>query len=288
MNAHRCFVLGTCLSAVVAALGCASASDQVANDDTEALGAGAPSYVSVRRDYRECSAPRCGGYFIHDLNRATVDQYVSSLDVSALGWTAEDRERLIGNVEDDALVVNGTLGPRDPSGARVLLVTEAYRGMPGVRAAETHAFYTMGWGEEDMGYYEAYKLNTSWSGPCDAVGVDAIRVPLLDRTWLDDRALHGAIVAGLMDNRSMGASQVFVRLPDRVGPCPYVPTPKCNDGQVVAYTRTAQRCLVPSTCVTPRICPLYVPDCTSGYRHVSWMSPTACTAHACDPAFVDP
>jgi hypothetical protein len=290
MNAHRRFVVGTCLSAVIAALGCASASDQVAvaSDGEDALSAKTASYVSVRRDVRLCPAPLCGGYFIHELNRETADRYVSSLDVSALGWTDDDRQRLIGDFEDNALVVRGTLGPANPHGTRALLVTEAYRGMPGVRAAETHDFYTMSW-EDDESYYDADKINTSWSGPCDAVGIDSINVPLLDRTWLGDRALHGAIVAGHMDVRTMGASQVFVRLPDRAGPCPYLYVPKCDEGQVLAYTRTAQRCLVPAKCVTPAICPLYVPNCESGYRRASWMSPTtACMTHACDPSFVDP
>jgi hypothetical protein len=271
---------------VVAALGCASAPGQVGSDDENALTAKAPSYVSVRRDERMCPAPLCGGYFIHDLNRMTPDQYVSSLDVSALGWSDDDRARMIGDFEDDALVLKGTLGPRDESGQRALLVTEAYRGMPGVRADATHAFYTMSY-EDDEDYYDADKLNTSWSGPCDAVGLDAVQAPLLDRTWLGDKALHGAIVAGNMDNRRMSASQVFVRLPDRAGPCPYFLVPKCEEGQVLAYTRTAQRCLVPSQCVTPAICPLFVPTCASGYRRVSWMSPSACSAHACDPTFVD-
>jgi hypothetical protein len=212
---------------------------------------------------------------------------VSSLDVSALGWSAEDRRRLIGDVEDDALVVKGTLGPRDANGTRALVVAVAYRGMPGVRAAETHEFFTMNWGDGED-YYDAEKVNTSWTGPCDGVSLEAIRVPLLDPTWLGGRALHGAIVAGRMENRWMGASQVFVRLPDRVGPCPYLETPKCDEGQVIAYTRTAQRCLVPTRCVTPAICPLYVPTCSPGYRRVSWMSGAACSAHACDPAFVDP
>jgi hypothetical protein len=285
MKAHG---LGACLSAFIAALGCAASPDQVANDGEDALSATRASYVSVRRDDRACPAPRCGGYFVHDLNRATADRYVSTLDVSALGWTGDDRQRLIGDFEDDALVVKGTLAPPDASGSRALLVTEAYRGMPGVHAAETHDFYTMGW-EDDEAYYEAYKLNTSWSGPCDAVGIDSIDVPLLDRNWLGDRALRGAIVAGRMENRTMGASQVYLRLPDRVGPCPYLYMPKCDEGQVLAYSRTAQRCLVPVKCVTPAICPLYVPSCTPGYRHVSWTSSsTACPAHACDPSFVDP
>jgi hypothetical protein len=287
MNAHARFAFGTCLSALVATLGCASASDQTATDDIEALSAHGTSYVSIRRDYRDCSAPHCGGYFVHDLNRRTEDKYVASLDVSALGWSVEDRERMIGGAEDDAVVVKATLGPPDPANAtRALLVLEAYRGMPGVHAAEMHAYYTMGW--EEGPAYEAYKVNTAWSGPCDSVGIEAITPPLLDRTWLGDRALHGAIVAGHMKSRTMDASQVFVRLPDRVGPCPYFYEPKCDEGQVISYTRTAQRCLVPAKCVTPAICPLYVPQCAPGYRHTSWMNPsTACATHACDPAFVN-
>jgi hypothetical protein len=133
----------------------------------------------------------------------------------------------------------------------------------------------------DEASYNAYKLNTSWSGLCDAVRIDSIGVPLLDRTWLADRALHGAIVAGHMESGTMNASQVFVRLPDPMGPCPDFVT-HCGEGQMPTYTRTARRCLMPSKCVAPAICPLGVPNCAPGYKRVSW---TNATAYVCDPSF---
>src|SRR3954471_23967336 len=57
--------------------------DDVSAEQGE-LGTSTRSYVVFRRDMRRCIAPMCGGFWVHDVNRATLsEQYVSGFDFSA-------------------------------------------------------------------------------------------------------------------------------------------------------------------------------------------------------------
>jgi len=261
--------------AVGLALGCASAQESVATED-DALTATCSSYVSIRRDNRECFMAPCGGYWVHELNRATHERYVASLDTSALGWSDEDTTRYFGGAADGAIVVKAHLGVRG-----ALVVEEAYRGMPGVAPAGGDAYYTV----SDGG---ARTVNKDTWRRIDGVDVAAAALPLVDQSWLERRVTsHGAIVAARVDDEKLGASQVFVRLPDVVGPCPMVPIRSCDDGQIMTCTRNADGCMIQQGCVTRGICPLYLPQCADGYTRVSWPAqPNGCDVFACNPSFL--
>jgi hypothetical protein len=117
--------------------------------------------------------------------------------------------------------------------------------------------------------------------------VEAAALPRVDTTWLASRVTrHGAIVAGRAHAGVLEASQVYVKLPERVGPCVAMPIHPCAEGLVTTYERTADRCLLPNGCVAPRPCPLFVPACPAGYTLVSWKGgDEACNRYACDPTF---
>jgi hypothetical protein len=115
---------------------------------------------------------------------------------------------------------------------------------------------------------------------------------LVDGRWLRKRAIEGgAITSGVWVRRGeelvLEASNVFLKLPERAGPCPLFRLANCPDGQTWSFTRTADRCIVPVSCVTTRYCAAYLPACAEGYTLASWPSTNGgCSAYACDPTWV--
>ncbi len=123
--------------------------------------------------------------------------------------------------------------------------------------------------------------------------------PGVDRTWLAGRVLrHGAIVAGaIADGRRftagpelvLRATQVFLRMPDSIGPCPRTLERVCASGQIATYRRTEERCLVFDGCVQPAMCAGPGVTCDAGYTKASWAAGAGgCPAFACDPEFTAP
>ena len=77
------------LSAVVVMVGCGVTESQVVGDDapqgegSAELGKASRTYVTVRHDMRKYISPLCGGYWVADVNRATLREvYVNGLDFS--------------------------------------------------------------------------------------------------------------------------------------------------------------------------------------------------------------
>ena len=119
---------------------------------------------------------------------------------------------------------------------------------------------------------------------------------LVDGTWVARQALaHDAIVAGTFQDGEqfpggpelvLAAQQVFLRLPVNDDPCPMIKIAACPDGQILTYTRTADRCVIPAECVVPGMCIALVPVCADGYTLQSWPAGKfACSGYACDPTF---
>jgi uncharacterized protein DUF6748 len=266
-------------------------------DDEDAISTRTEAYVSVLRDLRRCVAPLCGGYFIHEVNRNTATRYVSGLDFSR---TQLDDTAIasIPQAADDQILLKGRLGPSEPRfHTRPLLVTEAYLGLPGITAASTDPDYAIAMSalSDEL---SAKKLNSRASAKAIArVSVDMIGA-FVPQQWLLSRIeQHDAKVAGQITEgdaqaqepeKILQAGQVFIRLPDRVGPCPARPVQSCPEGQVQTYTMSPDRCLIPDACVTQGICPFALPRCDDGYSGITWVrSPNACTTVACYPAFAD-
>jgi hypothetical protein len=270
----------------------------------EDLSPSASMFVSVRRDHRKCASPKCGGYYLRALNQGWDEFYVSALDVSDLENGAAHAAL---SAPDGELVLRGTLSKRAPRfDQRAFHVEEAYRGMPGVNYDDAiHAFFQVAPRDPPIECFAApcpnliaTYVNHVRQIPIDSVNVDkAGQMPQVDRAWLAARAeQHGAIAVGWLRSGAkypggeevvFDAAQVFVRVPDPVGPCPMMPTPLCDEGKTNVVTRNANRCHVPTGCVHRGICPMYMPACGAGYTLQSWATaPTGCEAFACDPAFL--
>lgn len=271
---------------------------------TEDLSRAASMFVSVRRDQRKCAHPKCGGYFLRALNQGYDEVYVATLDVSLLDAGAAHATL---NAPDGELVLFGKLGHRAPRyDARVFHVEEAYRGMPGVDYDDAvHAFFQVAPRDPPIECFAAPCPNLTATFvnhvrtiPIDAVNVEkAGAMPHVDRAWLESRAeQHRAIVVGWFrpgarhaggEELVLDAAQVFVRVPDEIGPCPMMPTPICDGATVRTVYRNASRCYVETGCVRRGICPMYMPACAEGYTLVSWpVSPSGCNAYACDASFL--
>ena len=256
------------------------------------------TYVGIRRDFRKCISPLCGGYWVHDLNRVNLSEvYVNSLDYSASGLSDVERGQVEGGLEE--VVLRGKLGPKEAQfGTRPFIVSEAYRGMPGKQFD----------GEQ---FFKVKPVNIQcFRAPCPSLGATRVNYAAqtlfhgfdvayvgegrVDANWLTGRALHhGAIVVGTWyrkgEERLLDVANVFVRLPEQRDGCPQYKLAQCPEGQVHSFTRDADRCVLPSGCITPGGCALYLPTCNEGYTLQSWTSaPFACNAYVCDPSWVLP
>lgn len=212
-----------------------------------------------------------------------------------LVWLDEralDRDTLdqMAGASDDQLVLRGTFGeertgPEHADRARTFTAVEAWRAMPDI-AAQPGAAYVL---VDTVGpVHVAAWVDTSRRQAIGWLSVTAASAALVDGGWLSSRVFsHQAIVAGTFDGMTLEASQVYVHLPDAPGPCPDL-TMVCPGNLITTYERDDNRCLVPTACVRPGICPMYLPACETGYDRAAWpTTPNGCSAFACDPAFVD-
>lgn len=261
------------------------------------------SFVSLRRDERRCPSPACGGYWAKDLNRTAAERYVSGLDFGPSGLDAASISE-VTSAPAEEVALRARLGPADGRGYRKLLVYEAYRGMPGVRAAAGDSFFKAA---------DRNPRITCFAAPCPNLTATSVNIggsryfsnfdagaaakAHVDQEWLVSRAqIRGAVVAGKMVDgvkypggfeKVLSMSQVFVRLPEAMGPCPKSLVRKCEDGAVETYDRTADRCLVQTGCAKTTAACQARPACEAGYRLETWNAlPNGCEAFACDPAFV--
>lgn len=291
------------LLAVVGAglVGCgvseAELNDETLGDDSFELSTTKDTFLIARRDTRRCVAPLCGGFWVKDLNSTMQEKYVSGFDFSQAQvpqWV-QDAAR---GAPDHQLVLFGRLGPKERTfDTRTLVVQRVFRGMPGKSLAGDEKFYgvfptKIACATTPCAYLQTTRLNrTTGHTMATDVDVSAAQAALVDQNWLLSRSLYGrSVLAGKVVRRNghvtVTATQVFVELPDRLAPCQEESEPSCGNDEVAEWTRTPDRCTVPTgVCITPRYCALYVPSCEAGYRQVSWSA--GCTQYACEPEFLE-
>lgn len=295
---------------LLAGCGVSEASLDDVGDDTAAaqgeLGTSTRSYVVLRHDQRRCVSPMCGGYWAHDVNRASVkEQYVSGLDFSQSNLAMPEDQADVTGAADFEVVLWGKLGPLESRfNTRPFLVTSAWRGMPGVKFTEpADTFYRVEGAAiqciaAPCPTLRASKLHTTAKILHHDLDVSRASRPLVDQDWLTFRTIaKDALVAGrFVDGALIGASrekvlaasQVFVHLPDMTQSCPRPALARCPAGQVNLWTRNENRCLMPSGCGGGGVCAASVPACADGYSLVSWSGgPFGCSQFACDPAFLN-
>jgi hypothetical protein len=240
----------------------------------------------VQRDPRDCAPPLCG-LVVHELNR-TTQASVSALTLAV----ADDQLRaLVDDAPTGELIVHGHLAAGAAGRAPVVVVSEAYRGMPGMSADAAGGFLSVTAGDctaNDCLRPAVRWLNLTEAETVQTVSVARAAAAWVDAGWLRDRVLaHGAIALGDVSDDTLDARQVFLRLPDAVGPCATVSASSCADGMVPTFDRNDNRCLVPSGCSRPGICAMFLPVCAPGYTLRTWTKGSpACPAYACDPSFV--
>lgn len=271
------------------------------------LGTSTRSYVVMRRDMRRCVAPLCGGFWVHDVNRSTLnEQYVSALDFSRsnLAGLPEHQGDVTGAGAFE-VVLYGKLGPKEPRfNTRTFIVTSAWRGMPGVTFTEpADTFFRVKSADiqcitAPCASLRATKLHTTSKVLFHDLEVKPAALPLVDRNWLSYRVIEddalvagrfvdGAVV-GVSPEKVLEASQVFVHLPDMKQSCPRYAPAQCPEDQTNLYVRNSNRCVVPAGCGGGGACAAVVPQCADGYELASWTGGQfACTQYACDPAFLN-
>lgn len=291
---------------VLVLCGCGAGMVEGSGDDAsvdDALSTVKAGFVTVQRDERRCAAPTCGGYFLSQPNHSLAPIYVAELDFSQSNLSADDVQKVV-DAPNAELVLFGKLTRQSRvTHTKNFIVLDAYRGMPGRTAASTDHFYTV----VDNGKrcfaapcnaLTATKINST-AKPKDftTLSVASAAAAFVDQTWLGHRVLDGrAIVAATFTSGTkypagtesvLDASQVFVHLPESVGPCPERMSLNCGGDQVNIVERNADRCLVPAGCATPGMCAMYMPACPEGYTLSSWRSgESACPTYACDPSWL--
>jgi hypothetical protein len=271
----------------------------VTAEETGELSTRTQSYVVFRRDQRRCLSPLCGGYFVSDVNRKVLrEEYVSGFDFTASGLTDETQAKVF-EAADGEVVLKGKLGPAEPRfNTRAFLVSEAFRGMPGVRPAAGDLFYRVERAPEirciaaPCPGLRAYKLHTSAQTLFNEVSVTRASKTNVDTTWMTSRIVDkDALVAAafVTSNRvtTLDVAQVFMRLPEPSQSCPRVAIQQCAAGYTLSWARNENRCLLPAGCVRTVSCPQIRPYCDADYTAMTWNGGTnACPRAKCDPTWV--
>jgi hypothetical protein len=278
-------------------VGCGSDDARPAAEDTPIQAAlWEETFVAARPADEACRDESCA-FVVKRLNCMTsgcVDTAVGRLDLSALELD-ETATATIRNAPAGTLVVRGRIGDLDEAGNRPFLATEAYLGLPGAKVDEGVRVYSAG-ATEPTDPCNAQscplwmrRLNEKEALATLHLTFEGVSVPGIDATWLRSRVRrHGALVAAVI-NREMSVvdvRQVFVKMPDPLGPCPVFRVRRCSEGQILTFSRSENRCLLPKGCVKPGACAEDVGDCATGYRMETWSTaPSACKVHVCDPLF---
>ncbi|KYR01611.1 hypothetical protein DLAC_01611 [Tieghemostelium lacteum] len=245
------------------------------------------SYYSVRRDYRKCAFPMCGGYWLKAVNTNAEELYVSE-------FKFDDRldhlnKSLVLDAPMNELILGGWI--KKTNKFNELRVVEATRVVPIKPAAK-----------DPVGYYGLYKDGSKWN--LIELNTDKVtkiscwtdrysEVSHIDRQWLDSKIKHDAIVSGVIaelpdkKEKTLTIEKVYIQLPDPAKPCKELPLAKCAGGHVTVYTRDEDRCLSFDGCIKPGVCTLVLPLCDGNYTLVEFPSrPNACPKPFCDPYYL--
>ncbi|MBS2028984.1 MAG: hypothetical protein JST54_13870 [Deltaproteobacteria bacterium] len=287
----------------IAGCGMGSVSDGGdVSSDGDALSTTTPGYVTLVKDQRKCASPICGGYFLVQPNRSVAQIYVAALDWGQSGLSDTDVSNAT-SAADGELLLFGTLTRQDrTTGTKSFVVLDAYRGMPGRAPASGDVFATVA--DNGTRCIQApcksnnlTKINsTAKPKAFSDLSVASASAAFVDQTWLTNRVMNaGAIVAGSVVSGEqlpggtqsvLDASQVFLHLPEGMGPCSHHVV-SCANGKVQIFERDANRCVTNTGCATPGMCSQMIPACADGYTLSSWRATTnACNDFACDPTWV--
>lgn len=260
-------------------------------------------FVTLTLDTRRCASPLCGGYFVQEVNVDTPAEYASHLEFDGSGLD-NDTIQQIREAPLADLVLRGHFGPIEPTfQTRPFIVVAAYLALPGMTPQPPAVLYHVEKRVPRISCFTtpcpneiAVKLNTDDRNDIDTVSI-ATMPPFVNKAWLTAKLERGqALASGSLnlapptpgEQNLLVADQVFLRLPERAGPCSMERTPSCG-ARVATFRRSSDRCIVFDRCVDPGVCTDAAPSCARGYKLVTWTAaPSACAAFTCDPAFATP
>jgi len=290
---------------VVGIVGCGAGSVSDGDDvsaDGDALSTTTPGFVTLIKDQRKCGAPICGGYFLVQPNRSVAQIYVASIDWSKSSLSGPEIATATGAADGELLLL-GTLTRQDrKTGTKNFVVQDAWRGMPGRAPASGDLFATVA--DNGTRCIQApcksnslTKVNsTSQPKAFSDLSVASAAAAFVDQSWLSGRVMSsGAIVSGSVVSGEqlpggtqtvLDATQVFLHLPEGMGPCPQHVV-SCSGSKVQVFERDANRCVIGTGCAAPGMCSMMMPACADGYSLSTWREGSnACAAYACDPTWV--
>ena len=244
------------------------------------------TYFTLRRDFRKCVSPLCGGFFVKRVNldftvcangRRQKECYVAELDLSALGLDPKQTEAVQGSPQE--FLLRGEILPENFPGFGNLgnfTAREAWRGHPGVIPAGTF-FRAQSNGivciTQPCLSFDAGKLNSP-QAPVPVAGVDLDGIspdPSDGIRQLNEK--EGLLVAAVFTTvsgpagraRALDASEYYVAFRSTVRLCGSRGFPSCSGNEFCDFSREAQ-CGVadqPGVCrPRPDLCTLeYNPVC---------------------------
>lgn len=227
-----------------------------------------PAYVTLKRDVRKCAAPKCGGYFVTEVNRTQEPQYVSALDFSTSGLD-EKTVAAVQAAEVESLVLRGRFGAEEKDhNTRPFVVLEAHRGPAGRAIATGDVFYGAAARNPQIECVTAPCNNnvaTKLNQKDAAVDFTRAAIDGIDPACVAERiAKTGLIVAGHFTEgekmpggpeKVLAASQIYARLPEAEGACALEPKiTRCMTVKCAAGTHCVEEgpnaCVPNTTCAT--------------------------------------
>ncbi|HKP95427.1 MAG TPA: Kazal-type serine protease inhibitor family protein, partial [Fibrobacteria bacterium] len=218
-------------------------------------------YFTLRRDFRKCASPLCGGFFVKRVNlaftvcadgRRQKECYVAGLDLSALGLDPEQTAAIQGSPQE--FLLRGKILPKNFPGFGNLgnfTAREAWRGHAGV--TPTGSFFRA----KNNGIvcitfpclsFDAEKLN-SLRRPVAVAGVDLDGIvpdPSDGIGQLNER--EGLLVAAVFTTvsgpagraRALDASEYYIPFRSTARLCGVRGLPSCSGNEFCDFPREAQ------------------------------------------------
>jgi len=298
-------LLFTCFAALGAFGGCVvdvdpqQAEDELGVASSEAV---TPSGGGAFYTLNRCVMPFCAGYWVKEVNANATISYKADLYFSGFD---EEAIRDVREAPNGEILVRGKfLTYNRYTGAHRFVVTEAYRGLPGVYPIESDIYFSAPDRRPPIVCFAApcnniiaKPLNESVSKAFTRMDLHRALKPMVDAAWVENMIReHDALVTGhLRDGDQlpgghelvMDVSQVYLKLPVQPALCLMLPHTFCGDRYRATYTRDENRCLNFDVCADYNECLFYLPPkCEPGYVRKSWaIESSPCTRFVCDPEF---
>ncbi|EGG18234.1 hypothetical protein DFA_03721 [Cavenderia fasciculata] len=266
-----------------------------------ALGGKKPTscFVSIRRDFRKCAYPMCGGYFIQTINSNSEQVYVATV---AFESNQPINKSVVLESYGKSVIVNGYTRSSSQRGYKEFVVKTAHVSMEyeGIGEAKGNFYFFKSTGimciKAPCPSTSATELNTG-----NSVIVSSFSEPYnehvhrFDGSWAISRVYDedgsGHAIVQMVPNQQASEftiTRIYIQVPDPIKPCPKV-TRKCPKGQVDLFDRDTNRCLVFRECAKPGVCILSIPLCQEKWRLHSYPSlQNGCNNYYCDPDFTTP